>query len=547
MKLKVAATMPTDILIIGGGAAGLRAAIEARKYGLDVTIVSESKVGFRNNTAIAAGGFAAEGIWKGDGDSPEVHLRDTMKAGRFINDRRLVETMTRNIRQQVCDLMKFGCNFRKADGELIVRQGAGHTYPRSVAVEAHKGINLSRPLRQHAAGIGVSFIEGVLVTRLLRSDHRVVGALGLDKNGQVVIISARSIILAAGGAGQLYLRSSNALGISGDGYALAYGAGATLRDMEFVQFYPTTWGKQVSRLCSYERYIPVGATLRNSRGEDILKVRGIDNINSVTRDKLTRIIMEEIIKGGGGEGKVVFDFTTINKENTEELYRSGLMHKGSFPEKLRVAPSAHFFMGGIKVNEDGEIGITGLYAAGETCGGMHGANRLMGNAISETLVFGTVTGKMAAGKALKIDREIPPSREVTAGVEMLTELASGSVGVNLEQLQKSLKQLMWDKVGIIRSQSSLEDARKDIVALREQLQTASSTDCRQLFHKLKLTNMSVVAEMVCRAALMRTESRGSHYRPDYPEENDGDWLKTIEISVQEQGMRLTAVPVSQPG
>ena len=158
-----------------------------------------------------------------------------------------------------------------------------------------------------------------------------------------------------------------------------------------------------------------------------------------------------------------------------------------------------------------------------------------------------MTGKRAAGKALKMDREIPPPHEVTAGVEMLTELASGSRGVNFEQLQQSLKHVMWDNVGIIRSQSSLEDARKDIVALREQLQIAPSTDCRQLFHKLKLTNMSGVAEMVCRAALMRTESRGSHYRPDYPEENDGDWLKTIEISVQEQGMRLTAVPVSQPG
>ncbi len=547
MKLKIAATIPTDILIIGGGAAGLRAAIEARKYGLDVTIVSESKVGFRNNTAIAAGGFATEGIWKGDGDSPEVHLSDTMKAGRFINDRHLVETMTRNIRQQVCDLMKFGCNFRKDDGELIVRQGAGHTYPRSVAIEAHKGINLSKPLRHYATGIGVSFIEGVLVTRLLRSDHRMVGVLGLDKNGQVVVISARSTILTTGGAGQLYLRSSNALGISGDSYALAYEAGATLRDMEFVQFYPTTWGKQVNRLRSYERYIPVGATLRNSREEDILKVRGIDNINSITRDKLTRIIMEEIIKDRGDEGKVIFDFTTISKENTRELYRSGLMLKGSSPEKLPVAPSAHFFMGGIKVNKNGETDITGLYAAGETCGSMHGANRLMGNAIAEALVFGTVTGKMAADKALKMDREIPPSCEVTDGVEMLTELASGSREINLEQLQKSLKQLMWDKVGIIRSQSSLEDARKDIIALWEQLRTALSTDSRQLFHKLKLTNISAVAEMVCRAALVRTESRGSHYRPDYSEENDADWLKTVEISLQEQGMRLTAVPVNQPG
>lgn len=543
MQLKTTETIDTDVLVIGGGAAGIRAAIEARKHNLDVVLLSESPVGFKNNTAIAAGGFAASGVHPDTGDSPEAHFKDIISAGRFINDRRMVETMTNGAAQQVHDLMKFGVDFVKIEGELILRQQPGHSYPRHVDVVEFKGHKITRPMRRYAAGMGVKFIEGITVTRLLRAGGRVVGALGIDGDGRVLVIDAKATILATGGIGHLYLRTNNAVGMTGDGYALAYEVGATFRDMEFVQFYPTTYGKRGSKMCIYERLMRHGATLWNSLGEDILKRHGME-FASATRDIMSRTIMREVVGGRGIEGKVVCDLTTIPEDKTQEMYRIGLVRKGEYPEKIQVAPAVHFFIGGVKINENCQTGIDGLYAAGEVCGGMHGANRLAGNAITETLVFGTIAGEIAAAAASEIGRIPPMPGEVTAERERLTGLASGDGGINLDELQQSLQQTMWDKVGVIRSRTGLEDANREIVDLREKLKIVSLTDSGQLPKLIKLANMFTVAEMVGKAALARTESRGSHYRADYPEEDNEQWMKTIEIYPRNGEMQLKFVPVN---
>ncbi len=538
MKLKATQIIDTDVLVIGGGGAGLRASIEASKYDLDVLLISEAPVGFRNNTAISGATFAAAGVANQPADSPEVHLRDTITGGRFINDRRLVETMTHGAKQQVHDLTRFGVHFRQHQGKPSVWQVPGHTYPRHVSVDRFKGINITRPMRQYAASLGIRFMEGILVTKLLRAEDAVTGALGIDDEGQVLVISAKSTILATGGAGQLYLRTNNALGLTGDGFALAYEAGATLRDMEFVQFYPTTLGQHGSKLCAYERLMPNGATLRNSSEEDILKRHGIDDLASATRDILARLIMEEIIAGRGIEGSVVFDLTPMPEEVAEKYYLRG------FPPRFPVAPAAHFFMGGIRINENAETAVNGLYAAGEVCGGTHGANRLAGNAITDTLVFGATAGDRAAARASKTGRTPVPQSKVAAGVKRLSELASGSGRQSLQELKQSLRQTMWDRAGIIRDGRNLEAARREIAALREQLGALSLTDYRQLPQAIKLVNMLTVSEMVCRAALMRTESRGAHHRADYPEEDNEQWLKTIEISRQSGEMTLRIMPVN---
>jgi len=536
-------TINTDVLVIGGGGAGLRAAIEARKYDLDVLLASKSPVGYANNTAISKGVFAAAGVGKGSDDSPEEHSRDTIRGGRLINDRKLVAVMTGRAIQQVYDLMKFGVNFQKQDGDLWIEHHPGHTYPRHIAGERRRGVSISRPLREHAASIGVRFKEDVLITKLLKSGNMVMGALGIDSKGQLFIFNAKSTILATGGAGEVYLRTNNALGSTGDGYALAYEVGASLRDMEFVQFYPTALRKNGQKVWSYGVLLQRrGTIVRNSLGEDILERHGIEELKLMTRDIMSRMMMSEIAEGRGVEGGLVVEFTNVAEEELKKMPAEFIRGEG-YSGEIWVTPTAHFFMGGVKINENCETEFDGLYAAGEVGSGIHGANRLAGNAITETLVFGMIAGDNAASRASKMAVVSAPRNEVLAEVERLKELASHPGGENLGELQQSLRQTMWDKVGIIRNKEGLEDALRQILSLREQLKDVLLPSYQQLSQVIKLANMLTVSEMVCRAALARTESRGAHYRIDYPEENNEQWLKTIEISCESGNITLRTTPV----
>ncbi|HEY77597.1 MAG TPA: FAD-binding protein [Dehalococcoidia bacterium] len=539
MARKVIPTIDTDVLVIGGGAAGLRAAIEARKSGVGVVLVSESPVGFRNNTAISKALFAAAGIGQERDDSPALHLQDTITAGRFLNDRRLVAAMVWGAEQQVTDLSEYGVVYQQSPAQAPAGQVYGHTYPRHVVAQAGRGINISRPMRQYASSMGTQFIEDLLITRLLRADGVVVGAMGIDSRGQVSVVSAKATVLATGGGGQVYLRTNNAVGMTGAGYVLAYEAGAVLRDMEFVQFYPTAWGKNGSKMCMYEWFLPRGAVLRNALGGDILPRHGIGN-GAITRDILARAIMAEIADGRGIGGNVIFDFTTLPEEYAEGLYGFGLVDETGYIEKLPVAPTVHFFMGGVRINKDGETGIDGLYAAGEVCGGMHGANRIVGNALTEAFVFGAIAGSRAAARASGVGRTPSPPGEVAAEVNRLERLVAGGGRGDVGQLMLALKRVMWDNVGVLRSRAGLEDALEKIIAMRRERPMTSAADCRLL---VKMDNMLTVSEMICRAALTRTESRGAHYRTDFPAEDGARWLKTIEIYRSEGEMLLRPVDI----
>ena len=542
MDFKDPQRVETDVLVIGGGAAGIRAAIEAKRHGLDVVLVSESKVGFKNNSAISKAVFAATGIRKGSDDSPEEHVEDTVNSGRLINDKLLVATMARDARQQFYDLGEFGARYQERDGEPFIAPVPGHKYLRHLFFESRRGISFTVPMRKHASRVGVRFVEGVLVTKLLQHENRVVGTQGIDKEGQSYVFHAKATVLASGGAGGIYLRTNNAIGISGDGYALAYQTGAVLRDMEFVQFYPTSQCNTGRKMVMYEPLVRKGLTLKNSIGEEILKKYGMGVKTKITRDVLARAIMIEIFEGRGIDGCLLMG-TEENPKAAEKSPIEGNRSIKEGPKGRKVAPTTHFFMGGVKINEKSETGIEGLYAAGEVCCGVHGANRLAGNAITETFVFGTIAGNQAANEAKREKRINVSESAISSEMNRLRELASFRGEGNLEELVGKLRRTMWERVGILRDREGLERALGEIRVLREQTRTIPAPGAKDLIQAVKMANMLTVSEIVCRAALTRTETRGAHYRADFPEEDNEHWLKSIEIFQQNGEMCLKPVPV----
>ena len=537
MELKPPLGINTDVLVLGSGGAGLRAAIEARKHGVSVLLVSKSRIGLGSNTAMSMSGIAAGTGWREPADSPEEHFRDTIVGGRYMNDQRLVEIMTGEIEQQVLDLEDFGVRFRKRAGAFHVAPMAGHTYPRNVSGDKVIGTDLTLPLRDHAAMMGAILRDGVLITRLLTSGNTVAGAVGIDEAGRVHIFTAKSTVLATGGAGHIYLRTSNAVGSTGDGFVLAYDMGVPMVDMEFVQF--STSGPNVEIFCARE-----GALIRNSLGENVLEKYNMSDPIEMTRDAVSRAIMTEILEGRSRDGMTItMDTTPISEERFEVL--RVLLPKNT-PEHKRhfsIGLCSHFFMGGVRINENTETSVDRLYAAGEVCAGVNGANRLGGNALAEIFVFGKIAGQRAAERALAVETVPEDQNELSSEVDRLRELASAAGGEDVKELQRLLKTTMWNKAAIVRNEKGLKEALEEIASLKERLHKVYLGSYRELTDTIRLNNMLVVSEMVVRAALLRTESRGAHYRSDYPEENNKEWLKNIVISKKNEDMWLSTVPV----
>jgi len=545
MKLSPPVSVTTEVLVIGGGGAGLRAAIQARERGTEVLLVSTSRAGYGNNTAKAGGVLAAATGWRDPRDNPEVHFRDTVLGGRYLNDQRLVQVMVEHAAQQVADLERFGVSLRRQEGRVWVTTAPGHSYPRHIIADRGIGAGLSLPMRSYALGSGVAFREDVLITRLLAKDNAVAGAVGLDERGNLFIFQAKSIILATGGLGQVFLRTNNAATATGDSYWLAYEAGLALKDMEFVQFHPTAIGGYGQRSLTYEAFVArAGATLKNSLGEDVLRRHGMDDPATVTRDMLARGIMLEVMEGRGVEGGVLMDISGVAEERLQRMLRL-LPAPSRAKRTFTVAPTAHFFMGGINIDEGCQTDLEGLYAAGEACAGVHGANRLGGNAISEILVFGTIAGENAARRALSVKAPLPIDQaQLSLELERLSRLALARGGEHVSEIRQSLKHTMWYKAGVVRSEQSLGEAVKEIASLSERWGSVSVNTYHELSEALQLQAMLAVSEMICRAARRRTESRGAHYRIDYPDENNSDWLKNIVIRKQGDGMVLSVAPVA---
>jgi len=392
--------------------------------------------------------------------------------------------------------------------------------------------------------MGVQLLDKLFITRLYTVDGRIAGASGITDDGGFMTISAKCIILATGGYSHVYHRTSNVPGITGDGLALAYELGVPLMDLEFVQFYPSGMGKYGNKMLFYEVLVlDGGARLKNAKGEDIITKHNLDDPMALTRDRLSRAMASEIFSGLDVDGGVLLDLSPVKDDDLKSM--SGLIPLRWIAEKkeITVAPTTHFCMGGVMINEQAETAQPGLFAAGEVCAGVHGANRLAGNALAEVFVMGSIAGRNAAKKAKGIDMP-----KIPAG--MLKEERDRMVfnppraGEGVRTLTEALKKAMWTGAGVIRDSGSLEKVLSRIEELKSTGIDSPRKNIGDLKKYLELQNMLLLSDMICRAALLRTESRGSHYRKEFPKEDNINWLKNIIVRKDGVKMKLEVVPVS---
>jgi fumarate reductase (CoM/CoB) subunit A len=534
-----------DVLVIGSGGAGCRAAIEARKQGLKVIIVSKG-LSFKSGcTTLAEGGYNAAFGYVDEEDSNEAHFKDTLKGGAYLNDPELVRILVEEAPERLEELESFGAMFdRQESGMLNQRPFGGQTFRRTCFQGDRTGHEIMMALKEEVIRQGIETMEEVFITSLInaKADGSVIGACGISlKTSDFLIFHANSTIMASGGAGWMYPVTSNAMQKTGDGYALSYQVRADLLDMEQVQFHPTGMLYPESRrgVLITEAVRGEGGRLFNSKGERFMKKydsRG----ELATRDVVARAIYREITEGRGTKkGGVYLDVTHLPKELIEDKLETMLQQFLDVgidirEEPMEVAPTAHHFMGGARINEYGETTIKNLFAAGEVTGGVHGANRLGGNALADTQVFGRRAGEAAARNALnKKDRKYSEeiSEQAAAEQDRIQSLIKDGKYYPFE-IKKELQEVMWKYVAIIRNEKGLKKAINRIKKLKEMLSDAKvprlNTYNKDLQDVLEAEKLLEVALLTTESALIREESRGAHYRDDYPERKD-EWKKSIII------------------
>jgi fumarate reductase (CoM/CoB) subunit A len=548
MQLNVRETISTDVLVIGGGGAGLRAAIEARERGAAVVIASTSRVGYGSNTAISGGAFGAALESVNPADSPALHLADTLRGGYFLSRPELASLLAADAPRQVAELARCGVKYLNNSTLpwLAFSSDPGHTYFRDVFGENCIGTDFSLPLRRHAAKIGVKFIEGVLVTRLLKTAGDVTGALALDAKGDIIVFAAAATVLASGGLGQLYRHHDNAAGTSGDGYLLALEAGATIADMEFVQSYPTGLNGGPATLYYECLFLETGGKLLNRAGEDIALKHGLTTPMVLTRDRLSQAIAKEMADATDPDEMVTADLSGIPEARLKILAPVLPKAAARGARQFPTVPTVHTQIGGVTINRETQTGVPGLYAAGEVAGGIHGANRLGGNALTEAWVFGAIAGRQAAAYAGQIDAAAPPAAEIMAEKARLAGFTVSLGTLQANATLKELQDLMWRQAGLVRSDNQLRHGLEGLKELREKLTKIKVESARDLHRRLKLDTMTRAAEMIILSALERQESRGCHYRTDYPETDDVHWLAHVNLHLFDGKLQLTTEKVT-PG
>jgi succinate dehydrogenase / fumarate reductase flavoprotein subunit len=580
-----------DVLVIGAGGAGLRAAIEASASGVSVGLVCKSLLG-KAHTVMAEGGVAAALGNVDDRDAWSVHFADTMRGGQYMNNARMAELHAKEAPERVRELEGWGALFdRTTDGRILQRNFGGHKYARLAHVGDRTGLEMIRTLQDHGIHQGLDVHMECTILELLKDGNRVVGAFGYDRErGRFRVFRARSVVLATGGIGKAYRITSNSWEYTGDGHSLAYEAGADLIDMEFVQFHPTgmVWPPSVRGILVTEGVRGEGGLLKNKDGHrfmfddipDLYKHQTADNVEEgwrytqgdkdarrppelLTRDHVARCIVREIKEGRGSEhGGVYLDIAWIKerlsngsehiKKKLPSMYHQFKQLAGIdiTKESMEVGPTTHYVMGGVRVDPETQMSrVPGLFAAGECAGGLHGANRLGGNSLSDLLVFGKRAGESAAVFAKEHDAGVVDTDQIGEIAQRALQPFSRD-GEGPYAIQQDLQVMMQGLVGIVRQDPEMQRALNGLVQLNDRANQVSVVGHREYnngWHTaLDLRNLLTVSEAVARAAIMRQESRGAHFREDYLAKDDAWGKQNIIIRKAPDGMmQVDCEPIPQ--
>ena len=560
-----------DVLVIGAGGAGLRAAIEASGAGVKVGVVCKSLLG-KAHTVMAEGGVAAAMANVDERDGWRVHFADTMRGGQYLSNPRMAELHAQEAPERVRELEAWGALFdRTKDGRILQRNFGGHKYPRLAHVGDRTGLEMIRTLQDHGIHQGIDFHMEVTVTTLLKDGERVAGAFGYERErGRFHVFSAKAVILATGGIGRAFKITSNSWEYTGDGHALAFDAGAELIDMEFVQFHPTgmVWPPSVRGILVTEGVRGEGGVLKNAAGQrfmfedipDLYKNQTADNEEEgwrytqgdrdarrppelLTRDHVARCIVREIKEGRGSpHGGVFLDIAWIKERLPDaeaHIQRKLPSMYHQFKEladiditqvPMEVGPTTHYVMGGIRVDAETQMStVNGLFAAGECAAGLHGANRLGGNSLSDLLVFGQRAGEHAARFAREHGAgehggNVDDAEIDRAAAEALAPFDRAGDAEGPYRVQYALQEMMQDLVGIVRNEAEMGRALDGIGELKQRAAAVGVVGNREYnpgWHTaLDLKNLLAVAEAVTRSALERQESRGAHFREDFPDKDE---------------------------